>query len=149
VSFKVTRNHEIIDKIINHPDVKPYVLVDGSRGDDLNSSILFENGAFAIVTPNGDGGAVLIPDGNGGAEAHTFAEPSARGGAVAKACLEATKSLLQDKVFDRIYGYTPTNNKMAMKFNEKIGYKPIDIKSVDRGYGVKEEVMLYEACNGY
>lgn len=144
MTYFISHNPQKINTIINDPAVRPHIDVAGTEGLYVDATDCMDQGAFAILTPDEDGGALCIPDSDGGLEAHTFALPSARGGKVARACMDAANSLLAYGIYDRIYGYTPINNLQAQKFNEKIGFVSKGEIEHDFGTGIPEDVILYE-----
>lgn len=143
-SFKISYDAEKINAIINHPDVKKHVQIAGSNDNYLDTTPLFTNGAIAFLTPNEDGGILVIPDKDGGAEGHIFAKKPARGGDMARTFIDAKAYIFENKMFDRLYGYVSKNNIRALKFTKKIGGIPIKKMKIDRGMGVPEDVIMYE-----
>ncbi|MEE8114540.1 MAG: hypothetical protein V3T23_09310 [Nitrososphaerales archaeon] len=156
MTYVISKNSQVVDQIINDPSVRPFV--GGLGSGEITVANLFASGAFAVLAQEKilnkkgrteslkyHGGAVLIPDGKGGLEAHTFALPSGRGGKVSQACDAVSHDLLKED-FNRIYGYTPVENEIACKFNEKIGFKKRKAVTKDLGDGPKE-YFLYSRTN--
>lgn len=145
-TFILSQDPNDINAIINDADVKPYVLVPGSDGGDLDVTELFEKGrAFAILTMDKKGGAMLIADEDGnGAEAHTFAKKEVRGDKMIEACVDGAFFIMNECGCDRIYGYTPASNRRALAFNEKIGFTRVGEVMKDRGCGIVEPLIEYE-----
>ena len=71
-----TRNPEIINGIVNHPDVAPWM--PGTGPFDLTEAVR-DPLNFCFLTEEGDGAYVLKNMGAGRYEAHTMALVSARG----------------------------------------------------------------------
>lgn len=142
-------SHEI-NSIINHEDVLEGVLIAGMSAQELDCAVLFTNdGAFAALTPNKDGGVLFVPNyKDKELQAHTFAKKSARGKDMINACRDVCEYLLSDSVgCKKIYGLVPKKNKAAVMFNRLVGFKEVARFSMDRGAGVDEDVIQFERVN--
>lgn len=87
MTFTISHTALHVNRIANHPAVRPHIDVPGTENVPLDFTKAFNDGVFAIVTPDVDGVALLIPDNENGLEAHTMALPDARHGKMAEACV--------------------------------------------------------------
>ena len=141
-TFILCDDPNVVNEIINHSDIKPFVSVD-CNDDWLDVTELFKNGAIAVLTMDKNGGAVLVPNAEKKEmEGHTFAKKEARGKAVMEACRDGAYFILKECGCERMVGYNPIDNKVALAFNKKIGFEVVGETEKDRGSGLERVIEV-------
>ena len=132
-TFLISRDVDIVNAIINSSDVRPKF-----GGDEyIDMTNVFAVGAFASLTPDMNGGAVIVPNGEGEGEVHIFAKYEAMGHPMKRACIDTAAYVLDDCECKRLYGYIDPTNRLALAFAKRTGFHVVGEKTLDVGAGME------------
>ena len=136
-----TFDSKVIDSVLKHKDIAPFIGDDSSGKLDINYPIvdsiyylaIYDDsdiaGIFAFVVING-----ITLDG------HTNILPRFRGEKSIEAARLGLKWVFDNTKFVKINGSTPIYNKRAIAFNKKIGF---EVEGINKG-SIMKDGKLYD-----
>lgn len=118
--MKRTKDAAFLNEVANHPDVRPWLGLDGKSEIDL-TGLLDQPGNFALV--NDHGGFVFMHEGGGVYELHTQFLPSGRGRLAVSAALEIEFLMFTLYGATLLKTYVPHENRGALGLVRLAGFE--------------------------
>lgn len=142
--IKRTYDSDVIDSVLKHDEVRPYIIDDSTDGfidypiiDEIYYLAAYEDDEIV-------GLFVLHPMNNNVLQGHTSVLPKYRG----KKALEAIKSgidwVFKNTEYDKIIGITPIYNKKAVAYSKKAGFEieGINKKSIMKNGKLHDQIYF-------
>ena len=107
-----------VNRVLLHPDVKKYT----SYNVPMESVLRHGPPYYVLIDDTNSFCVLFVPETNSTWIAHTNALPGIRGNTYALA-RGMTRWMFDNTPCHNILGYTPSRNKRAIGFNQKIGHK--------------------------
>lgn len=113
-------NPDILNDVINHPEIFPFVTVENMESVDM--SVFFDSPDNICLMSEGGGFVCAYVD-EGIYEIHSLFLPRYRGRYALKAAQEGIAYMFEIIGATKLIGYTPVENKAARRFNRLVGMK--------------------------
>ena len=110
----------LLNEVINHPDIFPFVMVED--WDAVDMSIFFDSPNNICLMSEGGGFVAAYVD-EGIYEVHSLFLPNYRGSYAIRMAKEGIAYMFDIAGAKRLIGYTPVANKAARRFNRLVGMK--------------------------
>ena len=132
-----------VKRVLLHADVLPYTMYDGRPGYPIEGLLRQGPPVYVMLDNTNSFCVIFIPETNATWIAHTNALPCIRGNTYDIARM-MTRWMFDNTTCCNIMGYTPSKNKRAIGFNQKIGHKLYGIvKNGITKYGELDDLHLY------
>ena len=111
-----------VNRVLLHPDVMQHTMYDGRDKYPIESLLRQGPPVYVMIDDTNSFCVIFVPETNATWIAHTNALPSIRGNTFNLARM-MTRWMFDNTPCHNIMGYTPSKNKRAIGFNQKIGHK--------------------------